>query len=35
MTRIETVSRTAASLVGAFVFAALFVAAAVPIMPVA
>jgi len=35
MIRIETVSRTAASLVGAIVFAALFVGAAVPVLPVA
>jgi VIT1/CCC1 family predicted Fe2+/Mn2+ transporter len=35
MIRIETLTRTAASLAGALVFAALFVGAAVPVLPIA
>lgn len=35
MTRIETASRAVASFMGAIVFAALFVGAAVPVLPIA
>jgi len=35
MTRTETLTRTAASLAGALFFAAIFVGAAVPVLPIA